>query len=126
MVTRATAGPSRTPQEIVSRRRSRIVVGAHENFAAAISAKAAKFLDGASTEAVVIRALGREDRDGVLVRLQLRVQVVGIADVQQPAVPLSDRNAAVTLRVSEERDQKDLPFPAEREPASLQPEPLPG
>ena len=76
--------------------------------------------------AVVVGPLRGQRRDRVVVGRQLDPQVVGVADVQHPAVALPDRHPAVAERVAEERDEQDLGLEPEVHGPGLQPEPPPG
>ncbi len=50
----------------------------------------------------------------MIVRFQLNTEVVGVADMQEPAVLLPDRDAAVADGVTVQRDEEDRRVEAER------------
>jgi hypothetical protein len=72
---------------------------------------------------IVVSPLGRQHRDRVIVRRKFHAQIVGIADVQEPAVSVPDGNPAVPQRVTEQRDQKNLSSGKPRQRAGFDPEP---
>ena len=69
----------------------------------------------------IIVGTGRgELRHGMVVLGQLDPQIVGVADVQQPPIPLLHRHAAVSECVAEQRDQENFGLESQFDRSSLQ------
>ena len=83
-----------------------VVVTAQLNFVAVVPRQSAKFAQTSPTPFVVVRALLRNGRDGMVVLRQLGPEIIGIADMEQPAVLLADCHAAMPERVAEQRNQQ--------------------
>ncbi len=100
-----------------------VMVSEHLHLSAMLPGDAAEDVQALSPERVVIGTLGRQDGHRVVVGRQFHPQVVGVADVQQPAVPIANRDTAVSQRMTEQRDEICLGSKGEFQPTGFRPEP---
>lgn len=100
-----------------------VVVAEHLDLVGVVAGEAAELVEGGEALGVVDGAGGGHRGDGVGGVGHLAAEVVGVADVQGPAVAVADGNAAVAGGVTEEGDEEDLRVEAEVEAAGFEAEP---
>lgn len=84
------------------------MIAAEGDFAGMFVGEAAENFEAGESLMIVIGAGLCELRHRVVVRVEFGAEVVGVADVEQPAVGSPNGDAAVAEGVAEERDQQDF------------------
>lgn len=95
-------------EPVLSRKLREVVVTNQLHFMAVVTHQPAQAFETRPALSIVVRALAGDGRNRVIVSHQFRPQIVGITNVQQPPPFLRNRHAAMSRRVTKQRDEQQF------------------
>src|SRR5262245_35742933 len=93
-------------QERSARQFAGVVIANHIDFVRVVAVEPARVFQARPPLRVIRGSLRRQNRNGVVVGRKLDSKVIGVSDVQQPAVATLNRCTAMAECVAEQRDKK--------------------